>query len=282
MSASQRLVRRYRGYHGAPAMLRTLGAWPFAIVATGALAQTPARDTAVHHSAVAGVVRDTLERPLAFATILVDGRELSVVSDDSGRFHLAGIPSGLNSFTVMRIGYKAVSFDVTLAPESTLVLGIHLKSIQTLGPITVTGTAQIPRLARTGFYERQVLGFGSFISPQRIDSLNFVDSPAQLLRGVRGIEVRCFSAKRCVVHTHSPPDCLWLFVDGAYMPASGSDQSQLDDVMGTGEVAAIEVYERPMFVPSEFQARLPVKRGRDLTAKAGCGALVIWTRTHAR
>jgi carboxypeptidase-like protein len=261
----------------------TAGACTLALFATGAFAQAPARDPILRHSAVAGVVRDTLEHPLAFATILVEGRELSVVSDDSGRFHLAGIPSGLNTFTVMRIGYKAVSFDVMLAPESTLVLGIHLKSIQTLGPVTVTGAAQIPRLARTGFYDRQRLGLGTFLSPQRIDSLDFVDSPAQLLRGVRGIDVRCFSAKRCSVHTRSPPDCLWLFVDGAYVPAGVGGQSQIDDVMGTGEVGAIEVYERPMTVPSEFQAQLPAKRaGQVFTVKAGCGALVIWTRTHAR
>jgi hypothetical protein len=252
---------------------------------SGVGAQVPARDTTLRHSAVAGVVRDTLERPLAFATILVDGRELSVVSDDSGRFHLAGIPSGVNSFTVMRIGYKAVSFEVTLAPESTLVLVIHLKSVQTLGPVTVTGAAEIPRLARTGFYERQRLAFGSFLTPQHIDSLNFVDSPAQLLRGVRGIDVRCISAKRCSVHTLGAEDCLWLFIDGAYMPPTsptGSGQSEIDDILGTGEVAAIEVYERPMFVPSEFQARLPVKGYRGFTMKAGCGALVIWTRAHTR
>jgi hypothetical protein len=264
------------------AAVSTFGIPLAAIFASGALAQESARDTTLKRSAIAGVVRDTLERPLAFATILVEGRELSVVSDDSGRFHLAGIPAGANSFTVMRIGYKAVSFDVTLAPESTLVLGIHLKSIQTLGPVTVTGAAEIPRLARTGFYDRQRLGLGTFISPQRVDSLDFVSTPAKLLRDARGLDVRCGPGGPCQVHTRSPPDCLWLFVNGAYMPAGANGQTQVDDVVATGEVSAIEVYERPMIVPTEFQAQLPAKSGRGFTVKAGCGALVVWTRTHTR
>jgi hypothetical protein len=181
----------------------------------------------------------------------------------------------------MRMGYKSVSFEVTLTPESTLVLGIRLRSIQTLGPVLVTGAAEIARLARTGFYERQRTGLGSFLTPQRVDSLNFVSTPAQLLRGVRGIEVTCLH-ETCTVHTRNPPDCLWLFVNGAFVPPNGSYQSQLDDVVATGEVSAVEVYERPMIVPSEFQGTLPRKRSLGFTQKAGCGALVVWTRPHAR
>jgi len=38
----------------------------------------------------------------------------------------------------MRIGYKSVSFTTTLAADSTLVIAIHLRRIQTLEQVKVT------------------------------------------------------------------------------------------------------------------------------------------------
>lgn len=232
-----------------------------------------ASDVPFKRSALAGVIRDTMSRPIPGATVLVDSIGLSAVSDDSGRFHLAGIPSGANGFTIMRIGYKAVSFTTILAPDTTLVIAIQLRSAQLLPDIVVAADRISPRLARTGFYERRRTGLGSFLTPERIDSLSSVGSPAQLLRDVRGIELVCRYTS-CEVHTRRAPDCLLLFVDGAQIPG------QLDDVLTTGAVSAIEVYERPSLVPVEFQGRLPSKKG-ILTARAGCGALVVWTKSRA-
>jgi hypothetical protein len=243
------------------------------LTAVGAL---PAQDPAPRRAALAGVIRDSLDRPVALATISVDGKDLSTVSDDSGRFHLAGIPVGPNDFTVLRLGYKAVSFSTTLAPDTTLVVAIRMQRVQTLQNVTVKASSVSERLARTGFYERKRQGIGSFVTPERADSLSHEASPARMLRDVRGLDVSC-GPGGCSVEARGAHKCLHLFIDGAFIrDGAGS----LDQMLSTMQVYAIEVYERPLIVPTEFQGMLPPKRG-NLTQKAGCGAIAVWTRGRA-
>ena len=245
------------------------------LVSGSVLAQVPAPNPG-KRAALAGVIRDSMSRPLTMATVLVDGKDFSAVTDESGRFHLAGIPAGTNDFTVMRIGYRSVSFTTTLAPDSTLVIAITLRKIQTLEEVEVRAPGISPALERQGYYDRRRLGIGSFVTPERIDSLDHVATPSQLLRNVRGIEVQCGGRSKlgCIVATRRAHGCLNLFIDGVF------HKDQIDDVLPTTAVYAIEVYENPSIVPLEFQASLPGKVSA-LTRKAGCGAIVVWTRSRA-
>lgn len=234
------------------------------------LAQEPAAGTVVK-SALTGIVRDTLGRPVDRVSISVG--HIAATSDDSGRFRVEGIPAGRNAVTAMRMGFRPLTFDTTFAAGSTLVVAIRLQVVPIVDEVRVSAEAVSPRLARTGFYERRRTGRGSYLTPQRIDSLFFASTPSKLLRDVRGIDVRC-RGSTCRVVTRREPDCLWLFVDGSYT------NSQIDEVLSTNQVYAIEVYERPSLVPVEFHAPLPPKRDR-LTVSAGCGALVVWTKGRA-
>ena len=250
------------------------GALLLALLATASHAQ----DSTPRRAALAGVIRDSLERPLPLATISVDGKDLSTVSDDSGRFHLAGIPAGQNDFTILRLGYKAVAFTTTLAPDTTLVIAIKMRRVQTLENVNVRAASVSERLARTGYYDRKRMGIGSFVTPERVDSLSHVSTPAKLLRDVRGLEVRCGAGGGCSVVQTRGHECLQLIVDGALVGDGVSDsQNGIDAVLSTSQVYAIEVYERPSIVPTEFQGTLPRKRS-ILTRKAGCGVIVVWTR----
>jgi hypothetical protein len=120
------------------------------------------------------------------------------------------------------------------------------------------------------------MAIGSFVTPERIDSLvNLVSSPAQLLRDTRGVEVQCRAAGKCQVVTRRKPSiCLNLFVNGARI------EGELDDNVDLSEIYAMEVYERPVIVPSEFQGKLPTKtgNGRNLSPRSGCGAIAVWTK----
>jgi hypothetical protein len=228
------------------------------------------------HAGLAGVIQDATGAPIAGASIFADDRAGSAVSDDSGRFVLRGLPPGKSGFTITKIGYAPVSFETTLLPDSMIVLSIHLRSVQTLDPVRVNAVRVNAYLVRTGFTERKRLGTGSYLGPEQLDSLApRVSTPAQLLRDLRGIDVRCPKSD-CVVHAHQPPDCFWLFVDGAPL---GTDQI---DVVGLtpGGIAAIEVYERESIVPAEFEGALPQKRGRGMSLAAGCGAIVVWTKSR--
>jgi hypothetical protein len=229
----------------------------------GAAQQAP---SPAGRAALAGVIRDSVGTPLAQVTIAVEVPALSTVTDDSGRFHLAGIPAGESWFTVTRLGYQPRSFSVMLPRDSTVLVALAMRPLPTLPTVEVKDQRS-RRLVRVGYYERQRTGFGKFVSPQRVDSLSWVSTPARLLRDIPGVVVMCAAAGRCGVKLASGR-CLNLVVDGGY-----HWDSQIDDVLSTSEVYAIEVYTTSLRVPVEF---LGPKR------RSGCGALVVWTHAFAR
>jgi hypothetical protein len=240
-------------------------------------AQSPPAEIRHNRSGIAGVVRDSLGRPIQLANIVVDGGNRATVSDDSGRFDLRGLASGPNGITVLKLGYAPVSFETSLPPDSVVVLAIRLHSVQTLSAVKVTADKVNAYLARTGFSERRRLGFGSFLTPDQVDSLaDLVTTPSQLLRGMRGVDYKCRNAG-CEPVARNFTSCLWLFVDGVPNGAG-----RLIDSVGLAPttVAAIEFYDRPSLVPIEFQGALPTKQGRGMSSSAGCGAIAIWTKTH--
>jgi len=238
-------------------------------------AQAP-QTAASKHAGIAGTVQDTSGHPIGHANVFVDGSAITTVSDDSGRFVLRGLTPGKNGFTITRIGYAPVSFETSLMVDSMLVLSIRMRSVQALDPVKVTAVRVNAYLARNGFMDRKKLGLGSFLTPEHIDSMaQVVVQPSQLLRDVRGIDLRC-GGSTCVVHTRNPPDCLWMFVDGVYL---GTDQIDVLGLTPTG-IAAIEVYERPSIVPMELQGALPQKRGGGLSMAGGCGAIAVWTKAR--
>lgn len=236
-------------------------------IAVAALATAAgAQDTTgkVRTAAIAGMVRDQFGRPLGNATLVVDRTELKTVTNDSGLFFQAGIPAGPRDFSVTRIGYAAVHFSVDLAPDTTLMLNIPMRAVQNIAAVDVKGARVSAALMRDGFYRRQELGLGSFLSPESVEKMSFLTTAAQLLRDVRGVTVRCGSGGRCTVTARR--GCLAVMVNKVYK------YGQLDDVVTIGEVYAIEVYERALLVPSDFT--LP-GRARN------CGLINVWTKGYA-
>jgi hypothetical protein len=205
------------------------------------------------------------------------------VTDDSGRFHLDGIPAGKNGFLFRKLGLSPVSFETSVAADKTLVLAINMQPAeQTLDAVVVKAAAESAGLTRAGFYERQKQGLGYYLPPAKIDSMQYLGSPSQLLRDIPGVEVDCRGTTRCSLKTRSPPYCMHLFVDGRYERGS-TPQLALDENLSTSAVAAIEVYRSAVSVPQDFSAPLAEKApgARTLTQKAGCGAVVVWTKAKA-
>ena len=175
-------------------MSRAIGAFRYLLLAVAASTSLGAQqqDTTRKHSGLAGVVRDSLGRPIVAASVLVDGSSITAVTDDSGRFDVRRLPGGPNGFTITKIGYAPLSFEVSLPADSVVVLCVRMRSVQLLNTVNVNAERTNSYLARTGFIERQRLGLGTFLTPQHIDSIAMsVVTPAALLRGVRGIDVVC-------------------------------------------------------------------------------------------
>jgi hypothetical protein len=250
-----------------------------AIVAVGSgvmQSQTPTPPTADStrgHSGLAGYVRDTLRHPLVLAGVTVEGENATTVSDTSGHFAISGLAAGVHTITIRKFGYQPISFEATLPADSTVLIDVHLRKVQNLGPVIVTAVNS-PRLARTGYFERKKLGLATFLSPEQVDSMSFLDHPSSLLRTVRGIDVRC-SRGLCYVLPRLAV-CINLFVDGVE-----KRDVQLDELLSTSAIYAIEVYDHPATVPTEFQGRLPHVRPGIVQPVAGCAALIVWTRAKA-
>jgi hypothetical protein len=253
------------------ALVIVLAAW------ANGQAREASTGSGIGHAGLAGFVHDSLGHPIRLANVFVDGSSVSSVSDDSGHFYLRGLAPGKNGFTITKIGYAPVSFETTLLADSMVVLSIRMRAARVLDTVKVSAAKVNAYLQRTGFIERRRAGLGTFLSPEKIDSIApGLAQPSDFLKGVPGIDLRCGVV--CSVHTHFPPDCLWLFVDGV---PHGFVYPMIDSVGITpGVIAAIEVYDRPVIVPAEFQGSMPVKQGRGFTTAAGCGAVAIWTRSR--
>ena len=216
-------------------------------------------------AALAGVVVDTMGHTISGATLTRDSTTLFAVTNDSGRFFLSGVPAGKSFFTLARLGYLAVHFQADLAADSTLVLRIPMRSVQTLPDVVVKAEPISAKLLRVGYYERKQRGLGSFVGPDKVEKLAWATLPSTMLRDVRGIRVRCGSrgiaTQRCTVTAGT--GCVpTVYVNR--VKVSG----QLDEVVSPSEVYAIEVYEREAVVPFEFMPSRCV--------------VAIWTKTFAQ
>lgn len=152
------------------------------------------------------------------------------------------------------------------------MIEVHMRPVTVLDTVTITAES---RLRRFGFYDRRRTGLGTFLTPEQVDSLaRVISTPARFIQDVRGIELVCII--ECVVKSRWGY-CLQLYVDGA------RTNVQMDAVLTVDEVYAVEVYDRPTTVPTEYSAPLALKggRGRELSPVGGCGAVVVWTRSHA-
>jgi hypothetical protein len=81
-------------------------------------------------SAVSGVVRDELGRPLLEALVVIDAdsNPLRARTDAEGRFRIAGVSVGRHEIRVVRIGYAPHSRVIDVGPDG-LELTIELRSV---------------------------------------------------------------------------------------------------------------------------------------------------------
>lgn len=213
-------------------------------------------------SGLAGVVRDSTGAPISHVNVFVATGNAADVTDDSGHFDVRGLPGGPNEVTIAKIGFSPVSFTATLPNDSVVVVAITLHRVQVLDPVSVTAVAARERLARSGFYDRRRAGWGQYLTPEHVDSIaDRLVHPSELLRDLRGIDLRCGRAT-CVPIAHNAR-CLGLYVDGEPMGSA----AQLDELGYTpSSIGAVEFYDTPATVPMEYHR------------VDGCAVVLLWTK----
>jgi Carboxypeptidase regulatory-like domain len=228
-----------------------------AVTAVPALAQ---------NSRMTGRVVDRVSRrpiPAAEIRLISDGR--SVSSDSAGHFSFGALPGGSSRFIVRAPSFPDLSIVVDLPNGQESVREIELDStaVRRLEPILVTAPAAAPVSYRlVDFERRRNTGRGQYLTEEEIirsGAMNLQDA----VRPLRGVTEECAGAGRCVLRmSRAPMHCQPDYVIDERINNDFGPFTPIRDIV------AIEVYTGPSDVPGEFAGRT-----------AGCGVIVIWTRT---
>jgi len=218
-----------------------------------------------------GLVSDkSTGRPVAGAQIAIVGENRRTTTDSSGRFSLAGLPAGEAELMVRAAGFPQRRVAVNLIASGTIERAIELDSTaasrmaeaQALPQVSVTAPSTPFNYRLVDFERRRQLGRGQFMTESEIVNSGAY-SVQDLVKNMRGVIYDCGGGAGCFVHmARAPMRCLPEFiVDGHEMNDFGP-HTPIRDIIG------LEVYTGPTEVPGEYAGRY-----------AGCGVIVIWTRS---
>ncbi len=260
--------------------VRLLGALVTACVGSGAthsaasaqqvVPRAAATQEIARPSSVRGLVRDSADVPIPFATVVWGEARQVITTTDSGAFNLTDIPSGTTRFTVRRLGYVPVDFDLLLKPGTIKPVVVRLSptppSLTTVevevAPAAGADPYRDDRFLKTGFFDRKAHLPGYFITPAEVERRR----PAyvsDLLFGVPGITLVGRPHSASARYVSSSQHCrLKIYLDG-HPTADG------DDFVNGSDIKAIEVYSSLLPVEARF---MPSPQ------KGYCGSIVVWTK----
>jgi len=250
-----------------------------ACACVSARAQAPGVDITVRVHANEGGA------PLAGAQVELLGTRRVVTADRAGVALLRGVAPGPTLFEVRRLGYGSEHFTVNVPPGDTLGIDVDLLAAPVrLRGVRATATSRIPTLQDAGFYERQRMGLGTFLTAAEMEQrpgARFT-SAMRMVPGVRVVRFRARQgtgrrgraaragmdmdeqyriASSRSTGTGGVPDCYMdVYVDGIKY-----DQDL--DAFPVSGVEAVEVYSGPGSAPPQF---------RNVTSK--CGVVVVWLK----
>lgn len=212
-------------------------------------------------STLAGNVTDSAGRPIGFATVITDSGPATLAQRD-GSFRLSGVHPGPQTFTIKRIGYQPLMFEMEMPVGTTVTVQLKLLPVtEVLKSVVIEGKRVSAGLARAGFYERQRSSYnGIFIDPDELKKRTLINTD-DVFRGLPSVYV---SKDGNYTHLYGrnlrcPMD---IYLDGQSV---GPDFNIRRD-LPPDWVKAIEIYPSPNNIPPQFQRQL------------GCGAVVFWTR----
>lgn len=235
------------------------------VVATATLSiGTAASGAAV----LSGKVTTNAGAPVSGAQVAVVGATPIAITADDGSFTLRGLPSGTHEAVVRKIGFAQTSQVLTLATSAPSTLRFVLSEAQTLTTVKIVGTLD-GGLSKIGFNNRKRVGMGWFRTPDQIDAEHPVLTSDVLrsaagLRVVNGATGTTIQSTRGVAGTSE--GCVNVFIDHA--PFAQTQPGDVDNVISTTDLGAVEYYPDAATTPAEFSVT-----GR------GCATLVIWSKS---
>lgn len=208
---------------------------------------------------VTGRVTDSTGAPLARVQVTSTRPARTATSDEDGRYRLDGLWPGQQTLTARRVGTRSSTVTVTVEPGAVRTVDFRLDVLAVALDTIVTEAEAIEEtLEEAGFYRRQRMGFGEFVTRSELERMNAIDL-WDVMRRIPFLEVVDRGGGRRYLFTAEGRCRPHIFVDG--LTAIDLDGIPLSMVYG------IEVYRRASQVPLEYSA-----------AGRACAAVLVWTR----
>lgn len=240
---------------------------------------------------VEGRVTDPHGTPIPDVELVWQSDMRSVLSRPDGSFSLVVPFRGPTVVLVRRVGYNAQALRVDLTTgmwrgnivlePGSFVLPDIVVSVRRAKPAEYASTSKYD-----GFFQRQRLGLGTFISREEIERMNAFTT-LEILRGIPGVSVNVgnpgypgsadIHISRCqAIKGYRRVGKTTVWIDGRMLLETESSDSgehgqeplRLAEMLARispGNIEMVEVYRGVSEIPGQFHWD-------------GCAAIVIWTR----
>ena len=257
---------------GFPTLTCNAPCWPRVVIVVLACVANPLRISGAQRPAVLSgrVVDRASAASVAGATVAIVGSTRSVITDSAGRFRFDLFPVGSTRILVRGFPYRAAELTVAASEDEMVRMTVELDSSdaktepRTLPTVTVKAEPQASNYRLTDFNRRRITGRGQYLTDDQIKRSGAV-SLQEATRGMRGVEMTCNGNEWCRIHmVRAPKNCPPEYIIDGHLDNMFGPTTPIRDIVG------LEVYTGPSDVPGEFAG-----------TTAGCGVIVMWTRSGA-
>jgi Carboxypeptidase regulatory-like domain len=217
---------------------------------------------------IMGAVNDDKGQPLKDVRVILDnGTEVRSAAD--GRFTIRDAPAGSRQLDFAAVGRSPFSTIVDVMVETPTLVTASMRTVTNLEAMRVTASGTMRRAA-IQYEERRKQGFGSFMDSTAIGKRGTM---AAVFYGMPGVTVQrqqgTSNARLFALYLPSTGtnQCMaTLYFDGVLQ----SDQ-EIMSTLYPDDIAAVEVYQQRLTVPTEFMNKNPM-----------CGVVAVWTKRAFR
>lgn len=228
-------------------------------------------------------------QPIAGAKVAIPSQGLASVTGAGGWARIAGIPPGSYVVEVSHLGYAPERFAIDFEAGQTVGKRLELLARPiALDTVEARSERLNSRLASNGFYDRQRLNHGRFLTREDIAARASRQSAMSVvLRGLPGVHLQPSRAGRGYIMATARGRCAsQVYLDGVLVVADQSSSfdpkhrqvsrtiegTNIDNLIDSTQLEAIEWYSGPAQTPPQFN------RTGGNGSSPTCGTLVLWTR----
>ncbi len=224
--------------------------------------------TQVGSGRLGGTVTDDNGIAVSNAELILIGVGKSTRSSTDGSFRVDSLPGGTMEVSVRAVGFLSgrETVDIRSSKEARLTIVLS-RLAQSLDATVITSEAFAAAAAREGLERRRRTGIGFHLDAAALNRVLAL-SPIDYLRSMPGVFVEGTGVDQYVAarRQDGKPCRATLLVDGVRFDGNAIELEQL---IPTNRVSAVEVYPRGAVVPSELPNSLN-----------GCAVVVFWSGTR--